>query len=129
MTGKLKKKVFKIDLAIYESSVYVCFKDLELLRELLQKEEHPPNDCQWETIYEALNIGAEGLALNVKNGSIIYIPTDKKSFPYLANILSHEIFHATDQVLENVGMSLTSGSEEAYAYLTGYITEKLYEQL
>ncbi len=43
--------------------------------------------------------------------------------------LQHEIFHAVYQILKSIGMSLSDDSEEAYAYLIGYLTEKIYEHL
>jgi len=43
--------------------------------------------------------------------------------------VAHEIFHATIFILNRIGMDLTLESDEAYAYLNQYITEKMYEQL
>ena len=51
------------------------------------------------------------------------LPTTSKDY----GILAHEIFHIVTFVLERVGMSLDiNTSDEAYAYLTGYLTEKIY---
>lgn len=43
--------------------------------------------------------------------------------------LQHEIFHAADFILRKIGISLSADSDEAYAYLIGYLTEKIYEKL
>jgi len=43
--------------------------------------------------------------------------------------LAHEIFHAIDFVLRDVGMVLSEQSYEAYAYLIGYLTKEIYKKL
>lgn len=62
-----------------------------------------------------------------KDGSIIIrlIDFDFDSLSY--GVLAHEIFHAADILLEHKGLILTEGSEEAYAYLIGYITKEFYD--
>lgn len=40
--------------------------------------------------------------------------------------LSHEIFHAVVYIMERIGMKLSGSSDEAYAYLIGYITEQFW---
>jgi len=63
------------------------------------------------------------------NASIIRLrklPTTSKDY----GILAHEIFHIVTFVLERVGLSLDiNTSDEAYAYLTGYLTEKIYDAM
>lgn len=54
------------------------------------------------------------------------IPTNPEGYKYL----QHEIFHATTFILHRIGMKLKIGvSDEAYAYLVGYLTEKIYEEI
>jgi hypothetical protein len=43
--------------------------------------------------------------------------------------LAHEIFHVCDFILHKVGVTLTRESDEAYAYLIGFVTKKIYEHL
>lgn len=43
--------------------------------------------------------------------------------------LAHEIFHAVEFIMERIGMRLTIDSDEAYAYLIGYITKEVYKRL
>ena len=45
------------------------------------------------------------------------------------SLLNHEIFHAVTYILERVGITLSESSEETYAYLTQYLTEKIYNEL
>lgn len=39
--------------------------------------------------------------------------------------IAHEIFHIAYYIMERVGISLCHESDEAYAYLIGYITNKV----
>ena len=43
--------------------------------------------------------------------------------------LAHEIFHIACYIMEKVGICLCHESDEAYAYLIGYITNKVNEVL
>ena len=43
--------------------------------------------------------------------------------------LAHEIFHVVNNIADRAGLKLNDGSDEAYAYLTGYITETIYRGL
>lgn len=42
--------------------------------------------------------------------------------------LQHEVFHAVQFIMDRIGMPLTYESGEAYAYLVGYLTEKIYQK-
>lgn len=52
-------------------------------------------------------------------------PNDSNMFGTLA----HEIFHVVNNIADRAGLKLTDASDEAYAYLTGYITETIYREL
>lgn len=41
--------------------------------------------------------------------------------------MAHEIFHVVTYITEKVGIRLSHDSDEAYAYLIGYITKKVNE--
>jgi len=41
--------------------------------------------------------------------------------------MAHEAFHAACSIMRHVDISLTEETEEAYAYLIGYITEQFQE--
>lgn len=43
--------------------------------------------------------------------------------------LSHEIFHAVDYIFRRIGMKLGADSDEAYAYLIGYVTEQFWKEI
>jgi hypothetical protein len=41
--------------------------------------------------------------------------------------ISHEIFHAVVMLMNRVDINLTDDSEEAFAYLIGYLTEEIFK--
>lgn len=45
------------------------------------------------------------------------------------NVLQHEIFHAVDYLLRNIGFTLSDDSNEAWAYAIGHVSEKVYQFL
>lgn len=48
---------------------------------------------------------------------------------YAIGVLQHEIFHLTVKILTSSDILLSKETEEAYAYLNGYLTEKIYNIL
>lgn len=53
----------------------------------------------------------------------------KPTSPATKGCLAHEIFHIVVFVMNEVGMTLSTESDEAYAYLTGYLTTEIYKKL
>jgi len=49
--------------------------------------------------------------------------------PKARGILQHEIFHAVAFLMMELNMPLCHENDEAYAYLVGYITEKIEEKI
>lgn len=43
--------------------------------------------------------------------------------------LAHEIFHAVDMILRDIQITLSSDSDEAYAYLIDYVTVQFWEKV
>ncbi len=41
--------------------------------------------------------------------------------------IAHEVFHAVEFLMDRIGIKLDPNSDEAYAYLTGYITDEIYK--
>ena len=44
----------------------------------------------------------------------------------VANVVAHELLHATIHILKHANMRLNEGSEEAYTYLLGYLVEQFW---
>lgn len=48
----------------------------------------------------------------------------------LMGVIAHEVFHCVTILLDHIGMKMIlETSDEAYAYLTGYICEEIYRKL
>ena len=61
------------------------------------------------------------------HGNVMVRVYDELKTPLQYNTLVHELFHATDFVLDYRGLKLVDGSDEAYTYLIGYLMEKTME--
>jgi hypothetical protein len=48
---------------------------------------------------------------------------------YFLSTLQHEIFHAVNFLMDKIDISLSDNSDEAYAYMIGYITKKIYNKI
>lgn len=44
-------------------------------------------------------------------------------------VLIHEIYHAVNNVMKNIGMTYSADSEEAYAYCIQYVTQEVLGKL
>lgn len=67
---------------------------------------------------------SEGRATTLNNGWII-IRFLKKHPTH--ETVSHEIFHVVNHVMNYIEMPFDNANDEAFAYLTGYITELVYK--
>lgn len=55
--------------------------------------------------------------------------TRKLNTPEFHATLNHELFHIVIEFLKDMGIILDDNSEEAYAYLIGYLTTEIYKKL
>lgn len=124
-----RKKSFEIRVDIYLTNVYVSFGDIEGLREILRNLKNPPDEDQLKEMTSFSN-DYDGVVFPLKNRDyIVYFPNKLVEEAYFLSVINHEVFHVVHGILNGIGMSLTNKSQEAYAYLTGYINKKIYEQL
>ena len=56
--------------------------------------------------------------------TIIRLPKKPKTAQEFGT-MAHEIFHAVDFITRRIGLRLTPNSDEAFAYLIGYVTEQV----
>lgn len=124
-TKKLKLNCI-IPLVIYPFDVMISFAQSdEELGKILQAKGIDGQEELWQM--EETGIGR---CCQFPTGSILirlkFFPDS--SFEY--GCLQHEVFHATCYVMNKVAIPLEMGiSDEAYAYLTGYLTEKIFYQI
>jgi len=119
-------KIIPIDL--YCRDILFAFGDEPSFRKALRK-----YHTQEETdgIIEAADINEHStgktLCNEKYNAFIVWMPQLPKTAAELGT-LSHEIFHAAQALMINIGANLSDDSEEAYAYLIGYITKRVLEE-
>jgi hypothetical protein len=114
-------KSFKCDLYPFEITLCIgksieevvdgCYKRFESKVHLL--EELAPLRESAAFCYDS---GRGNLIISVKNVNT----------PHYRGILSHEISHATFFICDRLGIDTTVVPQEAYCYLNGWITKKVY---
>ncbi len=123
----VEKLNFIIPLVVYPFDVMVSFgqTDDELLKNLLKclTEEQIRNKELWSD-----NEKDGGTVIFASGQTLIRMPKIPKSAKEYGT-LQHEIFHATEFVLSRIGMILCDKSDEAYAYLIGYLTTQIYKRI
>lgn len=103
----------KIHIPIYDRTIRVNItKNIEKHVKLIDDGEFDGGD-------------AYAVVIEDKDGYINLIIHPKANI----NTICHEAFHITSGVLEAAGLELVGGSEEAYAYLIGWLTEKIDKKL
>ena len=116
---------FIVSLGVYPFDVMVSIgeSDEEVRKQL---ENRGINVSQTDFTHSSQQSGRT--AIFSENVVLLRIYNSQKSAMW-HGVLAHEIFHASEFVLERIGMRLTLDSDEAYAYLIGYLTEKIYEKI
>jgi len=64
------------------------------------------------------------------NCTLIRLFLDRCDKGVLMGIIAHEVFHAVTLIMDRIGVTFGIGvSDEAYAYLIGYLVEKIFCEL
>jgi len=114
---------FVIPLVIYPFDIMISIneKDEVLIKRLIEYN-NTKEEC--ELLLDFTGTGRT--VILPSNQTVIRLRISKK----LHGIISHEVFHAVSFIMERIGMKLEIElSDEAYAYLIGYVTDKIYEKL
>lgn len=114
-------ELYKISIPLYRAAIHVFLGSREDCAEAMRKENVPEKE-----IAEWLNEtkGYEGMYHEDDDFRLIWlqeIPTTVGKYSDLV----HEIEHATFYLLKSRGLQHTEESDEAYAYLSGYIFERI----
>lgn len=128
---KKPKKAFTcIDLPIYGGWVMVSINqtDNELVKSYMKMREMTDKtaaEMACSHVFRDSEI-THGRTAHMNGNVMVRLYNDLKT-PTDYNTLVHELLHATDFILDFRGLSLVDGSDEAYAYLIGYLMEKTME--
>ena len=115
------KELHKISLPLYHAAIHVFLGTREDCAEAMRKAEVKEREI--EEWLEAIN-GCEGMYHQEDDFRLIWlqdVPTTVGKYSDLV----HEIEHATFYLLKSRGLQHTEESDEAYAYLSGYIFEQI----
>jgi len=119
-------KNFIISLIVYPYDVMVSIgeTDKQLKKRLAYYDIH--DDKTWK--YSSPNKCAKS-AIFMGDQCLIRIKGNPTTAVDFGN-LQHEIFHVVTLVMQRIGMDLKiKVSDEAYAYLIGYLTKEVYEKI
>lgn len=122
----------KISLDLYNAAVFLSVNQSDAdLRKRLIKTGLSADKVDDGLMNAAKQVGETNTGRMIYNYRlgvvIIRIYSTEINTPYGMNVLAHEIFHAVYSLLDDRGLKLTSESEEAFSYLTGYLMQKCYE--
>lgn len=116
-----------IPIEIYNTDLLVYFGDVQGVKEALQK--YIGEDKAEETMRNFGNVRKTTIARTciAANGGVVLwmplIPDNTKDYATLA----HETLHAAAFIMRKAGIQFSADTEEAYAYLIGYITLQIEE--
>ena len=126
MSKKLYRKIKKVPLYPCRLGVLVCKSYKEVNKFLLSQgmpEEFDFSEYVGSTITRGV-VKEKGKEL-----FCIYIVLNPKEEGFTHGLISHEVRHATNAILEHIGQRLDPNNDEAEAYLSGWVADMVYNVL
>lgn len=119
-------KTFKIEVDIYPLVLVVMINESnEKCYKLLTKMNVDEADARLMDLQQD-EVGKT----NIFGRSLGVIRINRKvNTPEFHSTLAHELVHIVLPFLVSIGFKVSNDSEEAYAYLMGHLTEKIYRKL
>lgn len=128
-TTKMKKQKsynFIIRLTVYPFDVMISLGEPDdKLFASLRKHGIDYNDTKLETYSDT----QRGRTVLFKGNQSLIRMYELSYTPEWYGNLAHEVFHCVEFILDRIGMRLTLDSDEAYAYLIGYITKEVHRKI
>ena len=123
--------IFVLEVALYSQQVVVFFgKDTGILLKCLKSVTIPEVYEDYKSFVESSTL-KKGMLIGNSDykSSLLWLPQTPSTCEQYA-ALAHEIFHTTVAIMRGIGVdNLTFDNEEAYAYVTGYLTETILLEL
>ncbi|MGN1156787.1 MAG: hypothetical protein ACI4TK_11465 [Agathobacter sp.] len=118
-----------IPIDIYDTDVLVFFGDFESFLSVLKEKLEDIDYIKAKEIIGVVDRITTGRTCLLESGQVtVWLPSIPESSKERGG-MQHELFHATSFIMEKIGVSHVSESDEAYAYLIGYISTKVDEFL
>ena len=124
---KSKSAFVKIKLDIYDAYVIVSINqtDQEFQRSYIKNNPASNIVLVDQYVKDTAKISERELGKTIIYGGCVTVRLySDLSTSIQMGTLVHELFHATDMILDDKGLQLVAGSDEAYSYLIGYLMEK-----
>ena len=115
------KELHKISLPLYHAAIHVFLGTREDCAEAMRKAEVKEREI--EEWLEAIK-DCEGMYQQEDDFRLIWLSDVPTTIGKYSDLV-HEIEHATFYLLKSRGLQHTEESDEAYAYLSGYIFEQI----
>lgn len=129
MHRKQHRKNFVIGLELYPSSVMVSVGESDLqLERSIQRYTGRKKIKDLELVMYGQQL-CEGKAIMFSSGLAVLRLRKMEWSVRDCAILQHELFHITHFIMRRISVGLNGKTHEAYAYLNGYLTEKIYGKL
>jgi hypothetical protein len=124
------KKYLKISNEIYPFKFHVLlgFKTMEDIKKVLKLKTFKDTNALRKYLEEIDWESSAGRTTEYK-GNIIVLIKDFKGNPECYDTLHHELIHAINMSAEYIGIEFHKSTEEYFAYLTGFLTKKIYKEL
>ena len=114
--------------SVNAESLFICVPQREKEELKSSLEEHLSNDDAnkaYNEMWKDIDEGSIGRSALLSSGQVVLWGSDAND----KGTLAHEIFHCVCFIMEKVGICLCHESDEAYAYLIGFITNKVNDAL
>lgn len=116
--------VFSLEIYPFDIMVSIGETDEELGARLREVGINEIEDNIWH--YENTGLGR---SVSFPNNQTLLRLRNKPETGLDHGTLAHEIFHICEFVLSKINIPLTRDSDEAYAYLIGFVTKRIYEEV
>ncbi|WP_080057182.1 hypothetical protein [Spirosoma aerolatum] len=117
---------FIISYGVYPFDLMVSIgEDTETVKKRLSKTNLSRLDIEQTDVYE---IVGKGRTVMFSNGATLLRLPHLPETPFEFGVLSHEIFHCVHFLFEKIGIKLSMDSDEAFAYMVGYITSEIFHR-
>lgn len=117
-------KIIPID--IYNTDLLLVVGSTEELKASLGEHLDAENaDAAYKMMAEDIKENTTGRTTLLGGGQVVLWLSNASR----EGVTAHEIFHAVCFIMEKVGIGFSDESEEAFAYLIGYVTDKVNDAL
>ena len=113
------RKAFVIDIPLYNRDLLVVFGDRGYLVNQISEAYNIPLQSAYSITEDIDDYSTGRYYFNIEKGKRFLWMAKVPEKPQEYATLSHEIFHAAFGIMDEIGVSPSEDSEEAYAYLIG----------